>query len=68
MDKEKRKSNIVVHNLPKSSGENQAERADRDATVFREMIKEEMKLQVKVQRFFRVGKRNDRKATAHYYS
>ena len=62
MDKEKRKSNIVVHNLPESNAENQSERADCDAALFKEMIKDEMKLQVKVQRSFRVGKKNDGKA------
>ena len=61
MDKKKRKSNIVMHNLSESSDGNQTERANHDAALFKEMIKEEMKLQVKVQRFFQVGKKVDGK-------
>ena len=58
MDKEKRKSNIVVHNLPEQSGDTLAERANNDASLFKMVIKDEMKLNVNVQKSFRVGKKN----------
>ena len=57
MDKEKRKANLVVHNLPEQSGESLAEREANDTSLFIGMIKDEMKLNVKVRRSFRAGKR-----------
>ena len=62
MDREKRKSNLVVHNLPEQASDSQAERAAQDAELFRSMIRDEMKLNVKVMKSFRVGKKVDGKA------
>lgn len=57
MDKDRRKLNIVVHNLPESQPGNQAE---DDATKVHNIIKEELKLIIKPTKAFRVGKRGDR--------
>ena len=57
MDKEKRKSNVVVHNLPELEGKPQTERTEHDSSLFKTMIKEEMRLNVSVQKSFRVGKK-----------
>ena len=57
MDKERRKGNVVVHNLPEQEGDSLVEKANKDATLFKEMIREEMKLNVNVQKSFRVGKK-----------
>ena len=39
MDKEKRKSNVVVHNLPELEGKPQTERTEHDSSLFKTMIK-----------------------------
>lgn len=57
MDKDRRKLNVVVHNLPESESDNQA--VD-DAAKFQNIIKEELKLIVKSTKAFRVGKRGER--------
>lgn len=53
MDKDRRKLNLVVHNLPESDGANQME---ADAGKFVSIVKEELKLIVKTTKAFRVGK------------
>ena len=60
-DKEKRKLNVVVHNLPESSGESFKEKSEKDAEQFTEMIREVLKLNVRVTKAFRVGKGSEDK-------
>ena len=61
LDKEKRKSNLVVHNLAESSGESYAEIVEQDVKKFVEMIKDALSLHVRVVRAFRVGKKSQTK-------
>ena len=61
LDKEKRKSNVVVHNLAESSGESYAEIVEQDVKKFVEMIKEGLSLNVRVVKAFRVGKKSQTK-------
>ena len=60
-DKEKRKLNVVVHNLKESKGKTQSERAKDDEENFVVMVKEALKIIVKTERNFRVGKKDDSK-------
>ena len=56
MDKEKRKLNVVVHNLPEQEGDSLPERMEKDQHLFAEVIKEGMNLVVRPTKAFRVGK------------
>ena len=57
LDKEKRKLNVVVHNLRESESDTFKERSERDAALFTSMIKEVFKLSVTPVKTFRVGKK-----------
>ena len=57
LDKDKRKLNVVVHNLPEESGETLAERSSKDQTAFQKVVKEGLKLSVRTSKSFRVGKK-----------
>ena len=57
LDKEKRKANIVIHNLPEQSEGTVVERCEKDSASFVTMIKDEMKLNATVSKSFRVGKK-----------
>ena len=54
-DKEKRKRNVVVHNLPKRDGERQQEKTKKDSELFADIVKEHLQMIVNVNRSFRVG-------------
>lgn len=56
MDKEKRKCNVVVFNLPEEAGETHAERVEKDIEKFRDIIKNELHLNIRVTRAFRTGR------------
>lgn len=56
LDKEKRKLNIVIHNIPEPSGHTYAERVEQDKATFKEMVKDAMHLSVNVTRAYRVGR------------
>lgn len=56
-DKEKRKLNVVVHNLKEPLSESFEERAWEDARYFEKMIGEAFSLKVACVRSFRVGKK-----------
>ena len=56
-DKEKRKMNVVVHNMKESESEVFEERAKHDAQQFEEMVKEAFRLRVTCVRSFRAGKK-----------
>ena len=56
-DKEKRKLNVVVHNLKEPETVTFDERAKDDAHSFEEMVKEAFRLRVACVRSFRVGKK-----------
>ena len=55
-DKEKRRNNIVVHNLPESSVQDPKERSQKDAETFKSLVQEEFKLRISVVKVFRAGK------------
>lgn len=56
IDKDKRKNNIVVHNLPEATGNSAKEKIEKDVLLFQEMAKESFHLSVAVNKGFRVGK------------
>ena len=56
LDKEKRKRNVVVHNLPEQHGERQTEKTKNDSELFADVVKEHLHMVVNVSRCFRVGK------------
>ena len=59
MDREKRKANLVIHNLPEQEGNSLAERSEKDLALFTSMIKDVFKLRVSSSRSFRVGKKQE---------
>ena len=59
IDKERRKLNVVVHNLPEQDGSTVSERMEKDQLLFKEVIKEGMNLIIKPTKAFRVGKKVD---------
>ena len=58
---EKRKCNIAVSNLPESQAASGEERKQEDIALLTDIIKEELKICVKVENSFRVGKRLENK-------
>ena len=56
LNKDRRKSNLVIHNLPEPEAASLAERSENDARVFQQLAKDEFRLHVRVSRCFRVGK------------
>ena len=56
LDKERRKLNVVMHNIPESQGESYAERMEQDKAKFKNVIRDGMRLNVNVTKAFRVGK------------
>ena len=57
LDKEKRKANIVVHNLTEQVGGSLTERSEKDIALFTEMVRDVMKVNVSATKSFRVGKK-----------
>ena len=57
MDRERRKANLVVHNLAEQTGDSLADRSRNDIALFTTMIKEVMKLNVTASKSFRAGKK-----------
>ena len=57
VDRERRKMNVVVHNLPEQDGDTLAERMEKDQHLFKDLIKEGMNLIVKPTKAFRVGRK-----------
>ena len=56
VDKDRRKNNLVVHNLPEAEGTSQSERTSKDISLFQEVCKETFRVNVSVSRAFRVGR------------
>ena len=56
LDKEKRKKNIVVHNLPESNADTHADRMAEDKEKFSQLVKDEFHLRVSVSNSSRVGR------------
>ena len=56
LDRDRRKNNLVVHNLPESSAETLTERSDQDDQKVQSMVREAFRLNIKVSKSFRVGK------------
>ena len=61
MDKEKRKLNVVVHNLPEQENSSMNTQAEHDLKLFTDVIKEGLSLVVRPMRTFRVGRKLDGK-------
>ena len=59
LDKEKRKANLVIHNLPEQEGSTLTERSERDIALFTMMVKDVMKIRTSSSKSFRVGKKHD---------
>ena len=57
MDKERRKQNLVIHNLPEETEGSPKDKAEKDEQKFKEMIRESMKMNVHPSKSFRVGKK-----------
>ena len=57
VDRENRKLNVVVHNLPEQEGESVAEKTENDIKLFKEVIKEGMSLIVRPTKAFRAGRK-----------
>ena len=57
LDKDKRKLNVVVHNLPEESGDTLAERSSKDQAAFQNIVKEGLKLRIHSTKSFRAGKK-----------
>ena len=60
-EQSKRKCNLAVVNMPESTATESVERVKDDSDLFSEIVKEELKLNVKVEKAIRVGKRNENK-------
>ena len=56
MDKDRRKCNVVIYNLPEETGNSQEEKIAKDIHKFREIVKKELRLNLRVTRAFRAGK------------
>ena len=56
MDRDRRKCNLVVHNLPESGAETLGDRSAKDIMQFQKLAKDAFRLHVKISRCFRVGK------------
>ena len=56
LEKNKRKNNLVIHNLPESEGGTFKERTESDAKLFQEVVKDTFKMNVAVSKVYRVGK------------
>ena len=57
LDKESRKRNLAVFNLPEEEAENAQERRNKDISAFKEMVKNGLKLRVNPTKAYRVGKK-----------
>ena len=60
-DKEKRKLNIIIHNLQEAEGQTQSDKRKNDEEKFTGMIKNGLKLVVKCANSFRIGKKTEDK-------
>ena len=56
VDRERRKNNVVVHNLTESDGDTHAERMTQDRSRLGELLRRELSLNVHIVKSFRVGK------------
>ena len=57
MAKEKKKLNVIVHNMKESTNTSHYSRCDEDGSTFRNIVREELKINVKVTNAYRVGKK-----------
>ena len=56
VDRERRKNNVVVHNLTESDGDTHTERMTKDRSKLGELLRRELNLNVRIVKTFRVGK------------
>ena len=57
LDKDKRKLNVVVHNLPEEQGNTAAERSSKDQEAFQSVARDALKLQIHTTKSFRAGRK-----------
>ena len=62
LDKDRRKNNLVIHNLPEATGESKEDRAAHDLRLFQDLVKEMFQMSVAVARSFRVGRSVENRA------
>lgn len=60
-DEDKRKCNVVVTNLDESQADQSSERMEEDAKNFTELVKNVLKMNVKVKKAFRAGAKREAK-------
>ena len=56
LDKERRKSNLVIHNLPEPDCASSQDRSEQDVRQFQELVKYAFRIHVKVTKAHRVGR------------
>ena len=56
LEKDKRKNNLVIHNLPEAEGSSLSERSERDTKSFQEVVRDTFRMNVSVSKVYRVGK------------
>ena len=57
LEREKRKCNVVVHNLPESQAESSKARSDEDIRNVMDIVKDELRVYARIVGAFRVGQR-----------
>ena len=62
LDKDRRKNNLVIHNLPEAAGVSKEDRAAHDLRLFQDLVKEMFQMSVAVARSFRVGRSVENRA------
>ena len=62
MDKERRKNNLVIHNLPEADGGSREDRSRHDIRLFQDLMKDTFHMSVAVAKSFRVGKSVENRA------
>ena len=56
LEKDKRKNNLVIHNLPEADGNSLSERSERYTKSFQEVVWDTFRMSVSVSKVYRVGK------------
>ena len=56
LDKDRRKNNLVIHNLPEDNERSREDRAAQDVSLFQEIVKEVFRMSIAVAKAVRVGK------------
>ena len=62
LDRDRRKNNLVIHNLPEAAGVSKEDRAAHDLRLFQDLVKDMFHMSVAVARSFRVGRSVENRA------